>query len=116
MITDLGIGIRNRVCQYLNESLSSVDAIEWAMKERNTTKPNDSGGLGLAILKSFIALNRGKIQILSGDGFWEFSEKGTDKRFFSNEFPGTAVNICINTNDLAHYRLWDEIIEDENIF
>jgi anti-sigma regulatory factor (Ser/Thr protein kinase) len=116
MITDLGIGIRNRVSQYLKKSLSSVDAIEWAMKERNTTKQNDSGGVGLAILKRFIALNKGKIQILSGNGFWEFSEKGTEKQSFDYEFPGTAVNIGINTNDQAHYRLWEEMIEDENIF
>ena len=116
MITDLGIGIRNRVSQYLNTPISAVDAIEWAMKERNTTKPNASGGLGLAILKSFIALNKGKIQIISNDGFWEFSEEGIEKRFFNDEFPGTAVNICINTNDQAHYKLWDEIIHDEDIF
>lgn len=116
MITDLGVGIRNQVSRYLNAPFSAVDAIEWAMKERNTTKPNDSGGLGLAILKSFIALNKGKIQIISNNGFWEFSEKGIEKKFLNAEFPGTSVNISINTNDQAHYRLWDEIIHDEDIF
>lgn len=115
-VTDLGIGIRNRVNQYLGESLSSVNAIEWAMLERNTTKPNDSGGLGLAILKQFISLNKGSIQVISNDGFWEFSDKGTVKYSFHGEFPGTAVNICINTDDPMHYSLYENAISDEDIF
>jgi signal transduction histidine kinase len=116
MITDLGIGIRNRVNQYLNASFSAVDAIEWAMQERNTTKPNDSGGLGLAILKRFITLNKGRIQIISNDGFWELSGSGINKKYFNREFPGTAVNICIDTNDPMQYTLYDETIKDEDIF
>ncbi len=116
MITDLGIGIRNRVNQYLNASFSAVDAIEWAMQERNTTKPNDSGGLGLAILKRFITLNKGRIQIISNDGFWELSGSGINKKYFNREFPGTAVNICIDTNDPLQYTLYDETITDEGIF
>jgi hypothetical protein len=116
MITDLGIGMRNRINRYLGVSFSAVDAIEWAMAERNTTKSSDSGGLGLAILKSFITMNKGKIQVISNDGFWEFSETGVFSRFFEDEFPGTAVNICINTDDPMHYMLKEETVDDEDIF
>ncbi len=116
MVTDLGIGIRNRINQYLKKSFPAVDAIEWAMQERNTTKPNDSGGLGLAILKRFITLNKGRIQIISNDGFWELSERGIDRQTFIGEFPGTAVNICINTDDPMQYSLYDETVSDEDIF
>lgn len=116
MITDLGIGIRNRINHYLKKSFPAVKAIEWAMQERNTTKPNDSGGLGLAILKRFITLNKGRIQIISNDGFWELSERGIDRQTFSGEFPGTAVNICINTDDPMQYSLYNETISDEDIF
>ncbi|MCX6580635.1 MAG: ATP-binding protein [Candidatus Aminicenantes bacterium] len=115
-ITDLGIGMRNPISQYLRTSISAVDAIEWAMQEGNSTKPNDSGGLGLAILKHFITLNKGRIQVISNNGFWELSAAGIDKRTFSSEFPGTAVNICIKTDDPMQYVLTDEIIHDEDIF
>lgn len=115
-ITDLGIGMRNSISQYLRTSISAVDAIEWAMQEGNSTKPNDSGGLGLAILKHFITLNKGRIQVISNNGFWQLSVAGIDKRTFNNEFPGTAVNICIKTDDPMQYVLTDEIIRDEDIF
>jgi len=116
MITDLGIGIKNRINKYLNKSLSAVKAIEWAMEESNTTKPNDSGGLGLSILRHFIVLNKGKIQIISNDGYWEESNSGINKKSFSREFPGTAVNICINTNDPMQYFFNGNPIKDEDIF
>lgn len=116
MITDLGIGIKNRFNQYFNKSISAVDAIEWAMQERNTTKPNDSGGLGLSILREFVILNKGKIQIISNDGYWELSDSGINKKSFNQEFPGTAINISIRTNDQMQYALNDEIIKDEDIF
>jgi hypothetical protein len=54
--------------------------------------------------------------VISNNGFWELSAAGIDKRTFSSEFPGTAVNICINTNDPMQYALADEIIRDEDIF
>ena len=116
MITDLGIGIKNRFNQYFNKSISAVDAIEWAMQERNTTKPNDSGGLGLSILREFVILNKGKIQIISNDGYWELSDSGINKKSFNQESPGTAINISIRTNDQIQYALNDEIIKDEDIF
>lgn len=115
-ITDLGIGMRNSVGQYLRTAISAVDAIEWAMQEGHSTKPNDSGGLGLAILKNFITLNKGTIQVISNNGFWELSTAGIDKRTFNSEFPGTAVNICIKTDDPMKYVLSDEIIADEDVF
>lgn len=116
MLTDLGIGMKNEINRHLNPPLSAVGAIEWAMQERNTTKSGDSGGLGLAILKSFISLNKGKIQVVSNDGFWQFSEGGIFNKFFDGEFPGTAINICIKTDDQMSYMLADETIKDEDIF
>lgn len=118
MITDIGVGIKNRVNPFLNADLPAVAAIEWAMKERNTTKTNDSGGLGLSILTKFIYFNKGKIQIISNEGFWEFSQKGIVRKTFCGEFPGTAVNIAIKTNDPVEYSLYDydEDVDDDDIF
>lgn len=55
--------------------------------------------------------------MVSNDGFWELSEKnGIVKKAFSGEFPGTAVNICIKTDDQMHYVLSNESINDEELF
>lgn len=115
-LTDLGIGIKNRVNRYLNASFSAEEAIEWAIQERNTTKGGDSGGLGLSILKQFISLNKGSMQIISNDGFWELSEKGISKNHFQKDFPGTVVNICFKTDDPMKYMLKEEIIDDAELF
>ncbi len=74
-VTDLGIGIRRNVEEKAEVSFSPEEAIEWAMKEGNTTKRGPiPGGLGLKLLREFVTLNRGKIQIVSDAGFWCLSK------------------------------------------
>jgi hypothetical protein len=85
------------------------------MEGTNTTKKTVSGGLGLKILREFISLNKGKIQVISNDGFWQFSGGNIFKKLFTGEFPGTAINLCINTDDQTHYSLSSEL-KDEDIF
>ena len=110
MITDIGIGIREVVNRRFNTNLSSVQAIKWAITEGHTTKQGVSGGIGFSILGEFIEKNRGKIQIISNDGFWESSVSQVSTKFFKHEFPGTVVNISVRTDDDAHYSLVDEPI------
>ncbi|HEY5124527.1 MAG TPA: ATP-binding protein [Ignavibacteria bacterium] len=115
-IVDLGITIKRNVNEYLQKELTGYEAIEWAMQYGNTTKRgNVSGGLGLDIVKAFINLNKGKIQIVSANGYWEFSNGRTFKNTFSNSFPGTIVNIEFNLNDKHSYQFKEEISLD-NIF
>jgi hypothetical protein len=103
-ITDLGVGIKNRIKKDKNIDLSADEAIEWAMQDRNTTKTK-SGGMGLSLIKEFILLNKGKIHVVSNDGFWELSSGVIKKKIFGSEFPGTMVNIYIDTSDKHHYGL-----------
>ena len=109
MITDLGTGIRDNINKRFGANINSIDAIKWAMINGNTTKKCVSGGIGLAILEEFIRKNNGKIQIISNNGFWELNKNETNSRFFDNEFPGTAINISVNTNDTSHYYLYEEV-------
>lgn len=51
-LSDQGEGIREKVSNFLNKSISSTEAIQWAMVDGNTTKKNIPGGYGLAILRS----------------------------------------------------------------
>jgi len=113
-IADLGMGMYQNIKRETNHDLSPSEAIDWAMSENNTTKKGSiPGGLGLKLLRDFIALNEGKIQIASDCGYWEFSNDKIMKKRFSNPFPGTVVNIQINTADNKAYHLSSETRPDD---
>ena len=73
------------------------------------------GGIGLKFLKDFIAQNQGKIQLVSRFGFYEFKDNQESFQKLSNDFPGTVVNLEINTADTNTYILGSEVLS-ENIF
>ena len=111
-ITDIGIGFKNNISQFFNRELSSIDAIRWVIKEYHTTK-NIPGGIGFSILKEFISFNKGKIQIISGDGFYQFYLGNEEFKTFSNSFSGSIINIEFNTDDKSSYDITDENIMDD---
>ena len=114
-ISDAGVGIRQNVRKHLgNPKLSSVEAIRWALEEGNSTKTGGQpGGLGLKFLKDFIHQNQGTIQIVSRLGFYQFSAGNETFETMQADFPGTTVNIEINTGDTASYRLPNELTPDD---
>ncbi|MBK5247299.1 MAG: ATP-binding protein [Peptostreptococcaceae bacterium] len=116
-ITDAGIGIPEKVSKYLRiDRLDSCEAIKWALTEGNTTKGGvQPGGLGLKLIKDFIQINKGKLQIVSQFGYYEFSINGESYQELNYEFPGTCINIEINTNDSSNYCLQSEL-SSEDIF
>jgi hypothetical protein len=108
-IVDTGIGFRNKINKRFGRSLTAAQAIQWAVEDKNTTKENISGGIGLALLKEFIGLNKGKIQIVSDSGFYEYGVHGVISKSFAGIFPGTIVNLQFCTNDYNNYTLKSEI-------
>lgn len=115
-IADAGIGIRTAVRRYLQSKISSMDAIRWALKEGHTTKTGKQpGGIGLKFIKDFIELNRGKIHIVSRLGFYSYSEGREEFSKLDADFPGTTINIEINTSDTKAYCLSEEV-DPEEIF
>lgn len=102
-IVDNGIGFRERVNRRFGTRLSSADAIRWAVQDKNTTKQNAPGGIGLAVLKEFVNCNKGKLQIVSLDGFYELGTNGESTSPFRGEFPGTIVNLQFRTDDRNSY-------------
>lgn len=115
-IVDLGRGIPQTVREEVGLDLSPGAAISWALEGKNTTKKGAiPGGLGLKLLRNFIIKNEGKIQIASDHGYWELFEGQIRTETFSHSFPGTAVNIEINTADAKSYRLATEI-KPEDVF
>lgn len=114
-IVDLGNTIKNNVNTFLNVSYTGQEAIEWAVEENHSTKPitgNIPGGLGLKIISEFVRLNKGKLQIVSSDGYWELKKGEIISETMLDEFPGTIVNIEFNLDDESFYYLKEEIIEE----
>ncbi|MCI0623781.1 MAG: ATP-binding protein [Acidobacteria bacterium] len=115
-IADAGVGIRTNVRRVLGPKVNSVHAIQWALKEGNTTKTGSQpGGLGLKLLHDFVSLNKGKIQIASRFGFYQFEGGAESFAKMSGDYPGTVVTIEVNTADTCAYRLPSEVSQ-ESIF
>lgn len=113
-IADLGIGIPQTLINKKGLHMAPEDAIHWAMEGANTTKTGSiPGGLGLKLLRDFIRLNLGCIQVVSDIGYWEQRVDGSvDKKTLPYPFPGTVVNIKINTADTSSYILSSESPRD----
>ena len=113
-VADLGIGIRRNVEENAGLDLTPEEAIEWATQECNTTKRGQiPGGLGLKLLGEFIDLNGGRIQIVSDAGYWRRENGRTTIDRLSQPFPGTVVNLEINTADRQSYALTSELSEED---
>jgi signal transduction histidine kinase len=113
-VADLGIGIRQNVRDRAGLDLPADDAIVWATKGRNTTKRGSiPGGLGLKLLKEFVALNGGRLQIVSDAGYWCLHKDQDQVARLSAPFPGTVVTLEINTSDTRSYALSSELRESD---
>ena len=113
-VVDLGIGIRQNVNARAGLDLPAEDAIVWATNGRNTTKRGSiPGGLGLKLLKEFIGLNGGRLQIVSDAGYWCLDKDQAQTTRLHLPFPGTAVTLEINTSDAQSYTLSSELSESD---
>lgn len=112
-LVDTGIGIKEKVNSRFGSNLSAIEAINWALIDKHTTKEDITGGIGLTLLKEFITLNKGKMQIISNDGFYELDKDVEKKQQFNGEFPGTIVNLLFKTDDNNSYILENEINPNE---
>lgn len=107
-IVDTGDGIRNTVNKHTGQNLNAIDAIKWALIDGNTTKQGVPGGYGLTILQDFLRMNGGSLQIISNNGYYCHDNNSQSTRIFNAEFPGTALNLQIRTDDMNWYRLKSE--------
>jgi hypothetical protein len=104
-IVDSGRNIKDNVSEHLNQNVISTNAIRWAMQLGNTTKTHISGGLGLGLIFDFISLNKGTLQVVSSDGFYEYKGGSISTSHLTAPFLGTIVNLTINLEDTNSYTL-----------
>lgn len=116
-VVDLGIGFRKRIERDLDIKTTSARAIRWAVAGNTTRDPGRGrpGGLGLKLISEFVNLNGGSIQIVSDRGYWRFHRGHATVSRFDQPFPGTVVNIEIDTADTHAYCL-DSEVDPDGIF
>ncbi len=101
-IVDMGVGIQYNVSSHLKQDISADEAIRWAMKRLNSTR-DDIGGLGLHLLKELITLTKGKLEIVSNNGYYYIINGKEGSELLQFTFPGTIVNIEFKIDDKYYY-------------
>lgn len=104
---DFGIGIPQSVRQYLQSTgkpyaIPDDKTLQMAFREGFSTRPG-LGGLGLKLLKEFIHLNNGRLDIYSHSGHAIIDAAGERYEMMSTFFQGTVVNITINIDRKFYY-------------
>lgn len=105
-IVDFGVGIPANVRDFLgNPTMPSDHALEWAFQPGTTTKPGGIGrGLGLDILKSFVRINRGQLEVFSHDAFALVNSTAERYLVRKPHFAGTVVNISLVCDERQYCR------------
>lgn len=116
-VVDFGVGIPSNVRMFFkhdprSQSLSAASCLKWAFQRGTTTKPNGtSRGMGLDLLKEFVKLNKGKIEIFSHEGYAIIDSKREEFLNRSTFFEGTLINITF-IRDESYYHLASEVLEE----
>lgn len=108
-MSNLGETFYDNINSFIKKN-DDIDCIKWALKNSHTTKTT-SGGLGLYTLFRFMHKIEGKIQIISGKGFYEaafYSKNGDIKKRevmknLTYKIPGTIITIIIDLKKKIHY-------------
>lgn len=109
-ISDMGQTIRKNVNGFLTAKKTGAQSIEWAVEEGNTTKTGMiPGGLGISLIRDFLKLNEGGIEIVSSNGYWHEEKGQAYSETLKSNFLGTIVNLKFNLADKNIYILASEI-------
>jgi len=96
-VVDFGVGIPASVRWYFRqdprgEKLTAAQCLNWAFRAGTSTKPGGRG-IGLDLLKAFVQLNHGKLEVYSHEGYALVSHNEERYANRSAYFEGTLVNI-----------------------
>jgi hypothetical protein len=102
---DAGIGIPSSVRRYDSRftAWSDVECIEWALEAGNTTRSHvHVGGSGLHVLEKFLAINKGILQIASGNGYYKQHGATKERQTLQHHLQGTLVNIRVHRDSFLY--------------
>ena len=114
-ILDNGIGIHKSLSEKYNNILNSADAIKNSVGFLVSRFNDPDRGRGLFTLQHSIEMNRGRLIIVSGDGYYEYnaiSHEPTEAiiHTLDNSFQGAIIDISIRNN--PDYRFIDDLMEE----
>lgn len=113
-VVDFGQGIAANVRNYLitdprAANLSSAACLHWAFQQGTTTRPNSAPrGVGLDLLKDFIRVNHGKLEVYSNEGYGIIDHTGERFENQSISFEGTFFHITLRC-DARYYQFANEV-------
>lgn len=115
-VVDFGVGIPSNVRRFFRRpGIPSAGALQWAFRPGTTTKPNGMGrGVGLDLLKHFIRVNKGSLEVFSHDSYALIDEKHERFEARGLGFEGTLVNISLRCDE-SYYCFASEV-SDKPIF
>jgi len=113
-VVDFGQGIPAKIRNYVGsdpraQSLPADACLRWAFARGNSTCPGDvARGLGLDLLKEFVRINQGKLEVYSNEGYAIVDNGGVRFENRAILFEGTVVHITLRCDENL-YRFSDEI-------
>ncbi|MFZ5995508.1 MAG: ATP-binding protein [Thermodesulfobacteriota bacterium] len=115
-VADFGRGIpanvRTFLRQYADEALvskvSGAACLKWAFERGNSTCMGGiARGLGLDLLKEFVRINQGKLEVYSNEGYAIIDKDGERYENRDISFEGTVVHITLRCDENL-YQFRDE--------
>lgn len=115
-VADFGKGIPFNVRAFLSQhvdtnlvsKISGAACLKWAFQRGNSTCLGGvARGLGLDLLKEFVRVNQGKLEVYSNDGYAIADKDGERYENCNTSFEGTVVHITLRCDEKL-YRFRDE--------
>jgi len=117
-VVDFGVGIPGNVRGFLMRrgfpedrilGVTAAKALEWAFRRGTTTKVGGPGrGNGLDLLKNFVQVNHGRLEIFSHEGYTLIDKSQEAHVNRATFFQGTMVNITFQCDE-RYYQLASEL-------
>jgi signal transduction histidine kinase len=110
-VVDFGIGIPEKVRRFFGQhaeeelvsKMTGASCLRWAFQAGTTTKVGEPAGSGLDLLKEFVRINQGKLEVYSNKGYAIIDEDG--ERYENREisFEGAIVHITLRCDESLYF-------------
>lgn len=110
-VGDFGAGIPSKVRDYRdNPGLAGAEAMRWAFSAGTSTVRDSriGRGLGLDLLKQFIKLNHGRLEVYSSDGYVLIDGSSETYDSLWTCFQGTLVNVSLQCDEKLYMLSYED--------